>query len=137
MDARTLVTRALRRGQLIEQDETPTPGQAEEAVAVLNDLLFAWETDGIHLGHTTLTLDSEVELPDNHLRGVQLLLALDLAPFYDKTEADFGNVFIAQADRAKRQLMAEYNKVPKADFDRALLDFQANRKGGRYNINNG
>ena len=134
INARDLITRSLKKLNIVARGEVATAEEAADGLTTLNEMLHAWETDGIHIGHTDLTLDSEVELPDNHIRGVRLLLAMDLASEYEKV---VDQVTIAQADRAKRQLVAEYMVVPDTRFDRTLLDFQANRRRRRYNINEG
>lgn len=118
---------------LLARGEMPSAEEAADALDTLNELLHSWETDGIHIGHTDLTLVSELELPDSHIRGVRLLLAVDLA---SESEKIVDSVTISQADRAKRQLIAEYMVVPDAKFDPSLVDFQANRHR-RYNINEG
>lgn len=132
--ARDLITRSMRRINIIARGEVASAEEAEDGLVTLNDLLHSWETDGIHIGHTDLTLDSTIELPDSHIRGLRLLLAMELAPEFEKIP---DNVTIAQADRAKRQLIAEYMVIPDAQFDRTLLDFTANRRRRRYNINEG
>jgi hypothetical protein len=132
--ARDLITRSMRRINIVARGEVATAEEAEDGLITLNELLHSWETDGIHIGHTDLTLDSDVELPDSHIRGLRLLLAMELASEYEKP---IDGVTIAQADRAKRQLIAEYMVVPDSTFDRSLLDFQANRRRRRYNINEG
>jgi hypothetical protein len=132
--ARDLITRSMRKINLVARGEVATAEEADDGLITLNELLHSWETDGIHIGHTDLTLDSEIQLPDSHIRGLRLLLALELA---SEAEKVVDAITIAQADRAKRQLIAEYLVVPDTRFDRTLLDFQANRRRGRYNINEG
>ena len=132
--ARDLITRAMRKINVVARGEVATAEEAEDGLITLNELLHSWETDGIHIGHTDLTLDSEVELPDSHIRGLRLLLAVELAPEFEKV---VDSITLLQADRAKRQLIAEYMVVPDTTFDRSLLDFQANRRRRRYNINEG
>jgi hypothetical protein len=134
INARDLITRSMRRINVLARGEVATAEEAEDGLVTLNELLHSWETDGIHIGHTDLALDSEIELPDSHIRGLRLLLAMELASEFEKV---IDNVTIAQADRAKRQLIAEYMVVPDAKFDRSLLDFQANRRRRRYNITEG
>jgi hypothetical protein len=132
--ARKLITRAMVKINIVARGEAPTAAEAEDGLDALNELLHAWETDGIHIGHTDLTLDSDIDLPDSHIRGVRLLLALELASEHEKT---VDPVTLAQADRAKRQLINEYLVVPNARFDQSLMDFEANRGSGGYNINEG
>ena len=134
INARDLITRALLKGNIIARGEEPTPDEADDSLVTLNEMLHAWETDGIHIGHTDLTLDSTIELPDSHIRGLRLLLTVELAPEFEKQLDD---ITISQADRAKRQLIAEYLVVPDTRFDRTLLDFRANREHRRYDINRG
>jgi len=116
----------IARGEPLQDEE------ASDSLATLNEMLHAWETDGIHLGHTNLGLEDTIELPDNHMRGVRLLLALELLGEFEKPAE---TLLITQADRAKRQLIAEYQVIPEAKFDTALTDFQANRS--QYDINRG
>lgn len=108
--------------------------EADDGLKTLNEMIHAWETDGMHLGHVDLELSDTVQLPDSHIRGVRLLLALEMVDEYDKP---LPPLLAGQADRAKRQLLNEYMVIPGAKIDRTLLDFEANRAHGRYDINEG
>lgn len=132
--ARELIQRSMLRANIIARGETPTDEEADDALKSLNEMLHAWETDGIHIGHTDLGLDDPLQLPDNHIRGVRLLLALELIDEYDKP---LPPLLAGQADRAKRQILAEYIVVPDAKLDQTLLDFDANRRQRRFDITEG
>ncbi len=132
--ARDLVQRSLLRANLVARGEPMSDEEASDGLKTLNEMLHGFETDGIHLGHVDLTLDDTVQLPDSHIRGIRLLLALELVDEYDKPVPP---LLAGQADRAKRQLLAEYIVIPGAKIDRTLLDFDANRTRRRFDINEG
>ena len=134
LTARELITRSMVKINIIARGEAPTAIEAVDGLAALNEMLHAWETDGIHIGHTDLSLDSTIDLPDSHIRGARLLLAVELASEHEK---QIDPVTLAMADRAKRQLINEYLVIPDARFDQTLMDFTANRRTGGYNINEG
>jgi hypothetical protein len=132
MTGRELIERAYLRAQLVARGQPLTAEEGSDGLKLLNEMLAAWETDGIHLGIGEQTLSGEVPLPRNHDRGIIMLLAMDML---DEFRRDPPAGLAAKADRAKRQLMTEYVQVPEAKFDQALTDFDANREP--FDINQG
>ncbi len=132
--ARDLIQRSMLRAGLVARGEVPTAEETDDGLKALNEMLHAWETDGIHIGHTDLKVDDTVQLPESHVRGTRLLLAVELLDEYEKEAMP---LLVGQADRAKRQLLAEYITVPDAKIDQTLLDMDANRQRRRFDINEG
>lgn len=132
--ARALIQRAMLRANIVARGETPEAEESDDALKSLNTMMHAWETDGIHIGHVDLTLDDDIQLPDSQIRAVLLLLAMELLDEYEKP---LPPLLVGQADRAKRQLLAEYITVPDAKMDQSLVDFEANRLRRRFDINEG
>ncbi len=132
--ARDLIQRAMLRANLVSRGETPTAEESDDGLKSLNEMMHAWETDGIHIGHTDLTLDDTIQLPESQIRATRLLLAMELLDEYEKP---LPPLLAGQADRAKRQLLAEYITVPDAKLDQSLVDFDANRLRRRFDINEG
>ena len=56
--ARDIVTRALKRASIIASDEAGGASDADDALAALNDMMFAWAAHGIDCLHSTMTLGS-------------------------------------------------------------------------------
>ncbi len=132
MTARDLIERAYLRAKIVARGEPLTGAEANDGLKLLNEMLSAWETDGIHLGLGDLTLTQEIPLASMHHRGMIMLLAMDMLDEFGRSPPP---ALAAKADRAKRQIMTEYAVVPKAKLDTALTDFQANRQ--QYDINRG
>ncbi len=132
MTARELIERAYLRARIVARGEPMTGAEANDGLKLLNEMISAWETDGIHLGIGDLTLAQTIPLAKLHRRGMIMLLALDML---DEIGRDPTASLAAKADRAKRQLMVEYAVVPKVTLDTALTDFEGNRQ--QYDINRG
>jgi hypothetical protein len=68
---------------VINESETPSAEQGSHALRVLNQMLEAWEEEGVRLGWCEQTDTSDdAPLPPYAFRGVTAALALELAPSY-------------------------------------------------------
>jgi hypothetical protein len=105
-----IVTRALKRLGLVEPGETPAAADAEDGLSALNSMLAGWQADGINVS-------PDVPLPAKHEEGVVALLAIRLAPDYNRTPSP---LVFADADKGMRRLEADYFSAPLASFDSAL-----------------
>jgi hypothetical protein len=66
--------------QIINESETPSAEQGSHALRVLNQMLEAWEEEGVRLGWCEQTdTSADAPLPPYALRGVTAALALELA----------------------------------------------------------
>ena len=131
--ARDMITRALRLIDVVGDGVDLSAEQADDGLKGLNDMLFYWGLEGIQIGHTEATLDTVFTLPDNHMLPVRYNLAVMLAPEFDAVVSDY---VAEMANRSFRQLKQEHFVAPKAEFDRELLDFKANRGAG-FDFNSG
>ncbi len=52
----TIVTRALRRGGVLQVGETPDAMESADALAMFNEMLFAWKAVSVDIGHSTAAL---------------------------------------------------------------------------------
>lgn len=78
-----IISDALLDLGVINESETPSAEQGSHALRVLNQLLEAWEEEGVRLGWCEQTDSSEdAPLPPYALRGVTAALAIELAPSY-------------------------------------------------------
>lgn len=79
----TLISDALLDLGVINESETPSAEQGAHALRQLNQMLEAWEEEGIRLGWSEQTDTSEdAPLPPYALKGVTAALALELASSY-------------------------------------------------------
>ena len=78
-----IISDALLDLGVINESETPSAEQGSHALRVLNQLLEAWEEEGVRLGWCEQTDTSEdAPLYPYALRGVTAALAVELAPSY-------------------------------------------------------
>lgn len=74
-----IITSALRKLNVIDENEAPSAEQGIAGLAALNEMLADWEQDGIRIGwyeQTDLTADAPVRETD--LRAVKANLAVEL-----------------------------------------------------------
>jgi hypothetical protein len=105
-----IVTRALKRLGLVEPGESPAAADAEDGLAALNAMLAGWAADGMNVS-------PDVPLPAKHEEGVTALLAVRLAPDYNRTP---NALVFADAEKGMQRLQADYISAPLAAFDLAL-----------------
>jgi hypothetical protein len=78
-----IISDALLDLGVINESETPSAEQGSHALRVLNQMLEAWEEEGVRLGWSEQTdTSADAPLPPYALKGVTAALALDLAPSY-------------------------------------------------------
>jgi ribosomal protein L39E len=122
--AKAFIKRAMRRLKYIKAGEEPSSRELNEALETLNQMLHAWELVGLIQGHTDLALTDVLTIPDSHLKGVTLLLAVDLSDTFDIALPEM--VFL-QAERQRRAMQSAYNDPPIVGVDEGLLHMAANR----------
>lgn len=107
-----IVKRALKRLGIVAPGEDVDAADASDGNAALNAMIAAWQNHGIDIA-------PDVPIASRHEDGMVALLAVRLAPDYGKTvSADIR----AEADRGWSGLLAEYHRVPNAQFDPALTN---------------
>jgi len=115
--ARETITRALRRLTVIAEGETPSPEMANDALEVLNTMLFGFSGDGIKYAHAELGLDSTMNFPDEELGFVRDMLGAELAIEYGK---ELPQTFALRAGNARRAMQARYLNLRTARTGRIL-----------------
>ena len=107
--ATEIVTKALKRINVISGNETPDASDMADGKDALNALIAAWE--GVSLSGDTLPLDKRFE------QGIIAMLAVRLAEDFGKT---VGPILARDAKEGWETLQAAFFAVPQSSFDRAL-----------------
>lgn len=78
-----LISDALLDLGVINESETPSAEQGSHALRQLNQMLEAWEDEGVRLGWFEQTdTSADAPLPPYALKGVTAALAIELSPSY-------------------------------------------------------
>lgn len=115
--ARQIITRALRRIRVIAAGETPDADMASDGLEVMNDMMSAWNAEGILYAHSALTLDSNVNVPDEQLAFVRDLLGEQLSEEYGVA---LGPVAQRAISTARQAMQAAYFIPRTAPVDEAI-----------------
>lgn len=82
--AAQVIKAALQRILVQGSDAPLEADEYQDAVFALNNMMLAWDAEGIALGFTEITdLGDEVTVPNGALRGVIANLAVEVAPDYN------------------------------------------------------
>jgi hypothetical protein len=117
-----MIRRSLVLATCIAEDETPTAEQLADGLADMNDLVAAWQLEGLNCGGPYVATD-ELAVPDSFMRALRFNLAVELAPSYGVSAQ---NVMIGRnsladiADKAKALAQGVSMDVPDAVFDGPL-----------------
>jgi hypothetical protein len=103
--AHDVITRALRFAGVLASGETPAADDAADALTSLNLMLAGWEAEGIRMGLAPLALTDTLHIPDAHLDGVVMQLAMILCQEYGRQP---GPVLLTRANQTRRALQAAY-----------------------------
>jgi hypothetical protein len=115
--ARDIITRSLRELGVVDGAEEVSAEDATASLAVLNDMLAAWELEAIPLGQGAMTLNSDFVCPDSHLEAIRASLSVRLSPLFGRQPSQ---VVIAQASQGLRSLQNAYHKTRLLNVDPAL-----------------
>lgn len=110
---------AMKRLQITAAGEVPTSEEATDALERFNNLMAGLKIDGINLDWRTLALDDDIPMLPEYIRGLECMLALELAPEFGK-EVDPAIAVIAE--RTRTLLQGIYHEVPDTVFDRGIQD---------------
>ena len=121
--ARDIITRSLRELGVVDGAEEVSAEDATASLAMLNDMLAAWELDGVALGQGTMTLNSSFSCPDSHLEAIRANLSARLSPLFGRQPSP---IVIEQAARGMRSLQNAYHKTRMLNADPALRWRRAN-----------
>lgn len=115
--AAQVVRSALRRLNVVARGEEVSPEDAADGLEILNNMISAWETEGVRVR-------TDVPLPSRHKQGIIAMLAVRLAPTFNKpVSAELAS----EANEGWTGLLAEYFHVPRSRFDGALLSMPSQR----------
>lgn len=82
--ARDVVAAALRLIGALAAGETAQAPEAADGLAALNRMMHGWKARGVDLAHADLALSDTVALADEYREGLEHLLAIRLAPEYER-----------------------------------------------------
>ncbi len=80
----TTIKGALRAIQVLESGEEPSASEGVDALQNLNEMMHGWRNRNVNVDHVTLTLTDELKIDERHHEGIRYLLAVRLAPEYEK-----------------------------------------------------
>lgn len=81
-----LLTDAYRIINVTREGQTPSNNQLQQGVRTLNEMMAAWEADGIALRYVPIgTPSSVLNLPDGAIMGVKYNVAIALVPYVGGT----------------------------------------------------
>ena len=98
MTVNDLIARALNGLRVIALGDEATADEAAYCLGEYNDMMFAFELDGMALAHLEATLDDEIDVPESHLEALRLSLMERVAPAFGKDMA-VGERIRAEAGR--------------------------------------
>lgn len=105
--ARDVITASMRELGIIDGIEEAAAEDASHALAVFNQMINAWELDGIALGLGNVTLNTTLALADSHIEALRANLAARLAAPFARTPSQ---LTVEQASRGYRSLQGAYAK---------------------------
>lgn len=79
-----IINAATQRLRIQALGEELSANEAEYCLDEYNQMLHAWEIDGINLAHLEATLDDEIDAPDSHLEAIKLSLCERIADAFGK-----------------------------------------------------
>lgn len=130
--ARVLKT-ALQRILVQGAEVDLQPDEYQDAIFAMNNLVLAWDAEGIQLGYTEVTdLGDDVTVPIGALRGLIANLAIEIAPDYNGT---ISAGLIKAADRGMNAIRQLGQSVPTSVYPSTLpigSGNEGNETGGRY-----
>lgn len=126
--ALTVIEGACRLIGILAEGEALTATQSSDALESLNNMVAAWELDGIAIGAPSWALADTINLPANHLDPIKYNLAVRLAPEYEKPVS---SIVVQMAGDGYKSLQAVYGEAMDMDIDTAILSFRRRFPSGR------
>lgn len=109
--ARDVLTKAFRRMKILAGSEPLSADDAVDGLSTMNDLMAGFGPKGVAYVHSTLTLTTVVNVPDEQIANLVWLVAESLAP-------DYGYEFTpgeqAKIVSAWNEMQAAYHLQPEA-----------------------
>lgn len=119
MTVNDLISRALHGLRVVALGDEATSDEAQYCLDEYNDMMFAFELDGMALAHLEATLDDTIDLPDNHLEAVRLSLMERIAPMFGK-EMSVGEHL--RAEQGRMALRAYHFTIGTLSVDHPLAE---------------
>lgn len=111
-----IIQTALKRVLVQASDAPLEPDEYQDALDSLNDLMAAYEADGIRLGYTPVdNVEDEVTVPPGARRGIIANLAIEIS-------ADYGGNITAALSRQASEGMQTLRKLGRAAINSVLPD---------------
>ena len=110
---RDIIERAFRKVGVVAHDEPMTADEADAGLAAFNEMLSAWDLDGIDLSYTDKALSDTFPLADKFREGTIYLLASRLSPEFSAPQG-------FDADDFFRKIQASYMTIGEATINSAL-----------------
>lgn len=116
--ARDTVYGALRLIGAVPSGEVPAAQEAADGLAALNAMLHGWKNRGVDVSHVDLALSDAVALGQEFHEGVKYLLAVRLAPEYERPPAP---ELMSIADNAWRAIQMAHGSPTDLTVEGGLL----------------
>jgi hypothetical protein len=124
-----VVKTSLRSIQVIDAGEEPEASEGADALQAMNLMIHGWRNKGVDVGHTDLVLTDELKLDPRHHEAVIYLLAVRLAPEYEKAVS----VEVATLAEAGWRGLQSHYIVPN-DLKIEGLEQMPSRRHGTLNV---
>lgn len=124
--ARDVVTAALRLIGALAAGETADAPEAADGLAALNRMMHGWKARGVDLAHADLALSDTVALADEYREGLEHLLAIRLAPEYERPASPD---LLRAAEEAWRAIQLGYAAPVDLTVEAGLLRMPGARRG--------
>lgn len=122
--ASQIINRALKRLRVLGVGQSPTANETADCLEALNDMLFAWNANGIDLAHIALASSDALDVPDDHVEAIALNLARRI-----------GGLFGASLSPQDEALAAEGEAMLRA-YHFTLADLGSDNPLSRENLAN-
>lgn len=116
--ARDTIHGALRLIGAVPSGEVPTAQEAADGLAALNGMLHGWKNRGVDLSHVDLALSDAIVPAEEFHEGIKYLLAVRLAPEYERPPAP---ELMSIADNAWRAIEMAYGSPSDLTVEDGLL----------------
>ena len=113
----TTIEGALQLIGVLPESQSASADQAADALVILNDLMAAWESVGLNVGHVpSANAADTMDYPANARMAIKASLAMALCPSYDRQPSP---VLVSMATATLNRLMSDaiYKQVKPTNLD--------------------
>ncbi len=128
--ARDVIQTALRVIRAVDVTEDVTAEDLATGLSAMNNMIHAWENQGIYINYESIEATDEMPFPDRDIELIMYRLAYRLAPEYS---LELTPEVALSARDALATLQAQYGIQTEARPDLSITDRQS-RYGNVYNI---